>query len=432
MKPWLKLTLKILAGLVAAIVLLVLGVVIYVSATWDKPVDRPVREMTASMDSATIAHGEFLFKYSTTCWMCHSPRRSIDGLPSGGAVEDLRDFGPGFGLFYMKNITPDKETGIGTWTDGEIVRAIREGIGKDGHAFFIMPSRAFNRMSDEDALAIAAYLKSLPPVKNPLAAHEYSFFTKALYTFGMIKPQPQVTEPVVAPPRGATVEWGKYLANHRALCTDCHTPFDQNTGTFFEDSLFVGGNFPIGQPLGKMAEEEIDPIWAYGPNLTPDSATGIGTWTEDDFVAVLKSGVGPDGRTRVATAMPYPYYKLWDEIDLRAMYRYLRTLEPVRKAVPPNIIYSKAIKEGSGVGRGKALFRSYCQPCHGVDGTGAPATKVTMSEVVHSIDDVMLKDFVRKGQMNLWMPAFGKTLTEDQLGDVLAFIRSWDGQRLAR
>lgn len=155
MKPWLKLTLKILGSLVALILLLVVGVVVYVQAMWDKPNDRPLREMKASGDPATVSRGEFLYKYTATCWVCHSPNRQIHELPSGSAAEDLRDFGPGFGKFYMKNITPDNETGIGTWTDGEIVRAIREGVGKDGHTFFIMPSRAFNKLSDDDALAIA-------------------------------------------------------------------------------------------------------------------------------------------------------------------------------------------------------------------------------------------------------------------------------------
>lgn len=263
-------------------------------------------------------------------------------------------------------------------------------------------------------------------MQNPLPPHEYSLFIKALYTFNLIKPQPPVTEQVKAPARGVTVEWGKYVANHVALCTDCHTPLDLNTGNFYEDSLFVGGGFMVGKPLGKVEEEKIDPIWAYGKNLTPDPETGIGNWTEEEFVTALKSGLSPDGKVRVATAMPYPYYTMWDETDLRATYKYLKTLQPVQRAVPPNIIHSKDITLGSGSARGKALFKAYCQPCHGENGTGGPATKVKLSEVAHSIDEKTLKEFISDGQINLWMPPFAKTLTTDQLDDVVAFIGSWD------
>jgi mono/diheme cytochrome c family protein len=426
MKPWLKWTLRIVGGILGVVLLIVIGGVIYVQSTWDKPSDRPVPVMTAQMDPATVARGEFIYKYAAACWGCHSPNRRIDELPSGGYVEDLREFGPGFGLFYVKNITPDVETGIGAWTDGELVRAVREGIGRDGRTFFIMPSRVFNKMADDDVLALVAYLKSLPPGRNPLPPHEYSFFVKALYAFGLIKPEPHVTEAVKAPPRGVTPEWGKYLANHVATCSDCHTSFDQGTGTFHNDSLFMGGNFRLGEPFGKAEEDKIDPIWAFGPNLTPDEETGLGKWTEDDFVRALKSGMGPDGKVRVATAMPYPYYKMWEEDDLRAVYRYLKTLTPTRRPTPPPFIYSKDITEGSGVPRGKALFKAYCKDCHGENGMGAPATKVKLGEVAHSIDNIIMKQFISEGQMNLFMPSFKNTLTSEQLDDVIAYIRTWE------
>ncbi|MGH2567123.1 MAG: cytochrome c [Bacteroidota bacterium] len=426
MKPWVKRTLKILGWIVAVLVVALLGLFLYVQTTWDTPVERPTAQMVASRDSATIARGEFLFKYSATCWMCHTPTLRVSELPSGGEVYDLRDFGPGFGTFYVKNITPDDETGIGTWTDGEIVRAIREGIGKDGRTFFIMPSRAFNRMSDDDALAIAAYLKSLPPVRNPIPAHQYNFPIKALYAFKMIQPQPPITAPVQAPTRAVSVEWGKYLANHASTCTDCHSPLDVNTGQFYTDSLFMGGNFAIGEPFGSVPEERIDPIWAFGKNLTPDPETGIGNWTEEQFVMAVKAGMRPDGTVLVGSAMPYPYYALWEDDDVKAMYAYFRTLKPVRKTVPAYIVHSQEISSGSGVPRGKALFRAYCQNCHGENGTGAPATKTTMAELAPTIDDQVLKEFISNGQLNLYMPAFGKTLTADQLEDVVAFIRSWE------
>jgi mono/diheme cytochrome c family protein len=429
MQPWVKRLLKVFGWVVAILVAAILGVVIYINASWDSAYDYPVSSRTASMDSATIAHGEFLFKYSANCWMCHSPNRQVDELPSGGVVEDLREVGPGFGIFYVKNITPDVETGIGRWTDGEIVRAVREGIGKDGHAFFIMPSRAFNKMSDDDAFAIAAYLKSLPPVKNPLPPHEYSFMTKALYAFGLIAPQPPVTEVIPTPAKEVSLERGKYLANHTTTCSDCHSPIDLNTGQFFADSLFVGGNFAISEPFGKVPEETINPIWAYGRNLTPDDETGIGKMTEEEFVTVMRSGMRPDSTVLVATEMPYPYFKLWDDDDLRAIYAYFKSMAPVHRTVPPKINYSKDATQGSGIPRGKALFTAYCRPCHGERGNGAPATKTKLAELAPSLDDNDLKEFIAEGQLNLWMPPFKKTFSPEELDDVVAFIRSWENNQ---
>ena len=415
---FMKRILKILAWIVGVIVVLIIALGLYINATWDKSSDRPVVQLTASKDSATIARGEFLFKYGNTCWQCHATKPHPDAPPSGGRLFDLTNVGPGFGMFYTLNITPDEETGIGRWTDGQVVRAIREGIRYDGKPLFpLMPVPTLKGLSDEDVLAIVSYLRSIPPVKNAVTPHDIRFPTKALFALGVVGPEPAITEPIIAPPKGLTVEYGKYLANHASLCSDCHTPRDLNTGAFHFDSLMAGSTIEFGRVEG-------DPIWAFSANITPDPETGIGNWTEQDFLLAVRAGMRPDGRV-LAGHMPYSMYGLWEEDDLRAIYLYLKTIPQFRRTTaPPH--WTEKITGTSGKERGEALFHSYCMQCHGENGTGAPSTKLKMAELAHTIDDATLKQFIHDGQVNLRMPAFGKTFSSEQIEDVIAFIRSWE------
>lgn len=411
---------KILAWIVGVIVVVIIALGLYINATWDSPVDRPMAELVAPTDSATIARGEFLFKYGNTCWQCHSTSLHPDSPPSGGRPFDLTNVGPGFGMFYTPNITPDAETGIGKWTDAQVVRAIREGIRHDGTPLFpLMPVATLKGLADEDVLAIVAYLRSIPPVRNAVTPHDIRFPTKALFALGIVGPEPAITEPVGAPPKGLTVEYGKYLANHASLCSDCHTPRDLNTGAFYFDSLMAGSTIDFGGIEG-------DPVSAYARNITPDPETGIGNWTEEQFLMAVRAGMRPDG-TVLSGHMPYSMYSLWDEDDLRAIFLYLKTIKPYRRETPP-VHWAEKITATRGKERGEAIFHSYCVQCHGENGTGAPTTKLKMSELARTIDDVMLKQFIYDGQLNLRMPAFGKTFSSEQIDDVIAFIRSWEGK----
>ena len=417
MKPWLKRVLRILGLLIGLVVVAIIALVVFINATWDKPHDRPTLTRTASMDSATIVRGEFLFKYGNTCWSCHSATPHPNAPPSGGKPFDLTNVGPGFGMFYTPNITPDQETGIGSWTDGEIVRAIREGIRKDGRALFpLMPVATLKGISDDDIFALVAYMRSIPPVSNKVMPHDIRFPTKALFALGVVGPEPAITNPIPTPERGITPEYGQYLARHAALCSDCHTPRDLNTGAFYFDSLFAGSTISFG-------EIENDPIWAYAVNITPDAETGIGNWSEDQFLLALRTGTRPDGRILV-NHMPYAEYGLWNEDDLKAIYSYLKTVAPIKRTTPP-VYQTERITQGSGTQRGEAIFSMRCRACHGDRGTGSPGTNAKMAELAPTIDDVTLKQFITAGQVSLRMPGFGATLKDDEINDVIAFIRSW-------
>ncbi len=415
-----KRILKILGWIAGTILALVLILVVYVNARWDVTDGRSVPNLKAPSDSASIARGEYIFKYQAQCWGCHqSEATDPTGPPSGGLLFDLTNVGPGFGKWYSRNITPDVETGIGGWTDGEIVQALREGIRKDRTPLFpIMPIDWYHDTADEDILAVVAYLKSIPPVKNGVPEREPSFVAKTLMTFGIMKPMEPVVAPLVAPPRGITPEYGRYVSSHLSGCADCHTPRNLQDGKFYLDSLFAGGNFPFGEDM------ETWYLSAYARNLTPDSETGIGGWTEEQFLTAVTTGVRPDS-TVLTPHMPYAYYKFWTEEDLRAIYTYLKTVPALKRTAPPTRT-NPDFKVEPGADRGSKVFGARCEACHGKDGKGAQPTNVKLAEVSASLSDADLKEFIAGGQMNLKMPTFRKTLSNEELDDVVAFIRTWE------
>jgi mono/diheme cytochrome c family protein len=413
-----KRALKVVGGFAGLLIVLFLAFSVYVLAVWDRANDRPAPEMAARSDSAAMARGEYLFKVSWQCYGCHqSGAPDADAPPSGGGVFDLRSTGPGFGIYYSRNITPDSATGIGRWTDGQIVQAIREGVNRDRRTLFpIMPVDWLRDLSDEDALAIVSYLRSIPPVRNAVPPGEPSFFAKALIALKVIKPIPPITTPVVSPPRGLTIDYGRYMATAAAGCADCHTPRNLQNGQFYTDSLFTGGSIAFG-------EAEHEPVISYARNLRPDNTDGIGGWTEEQFLVAVTAGFRPDS-TALVPQMPYAMYKFLAPDDLRAIFLYLQSLPPVRRTTPP-ARYSSALESTRGAERGKLVFEARCQSCHGENGMGIRVTSVRLAEAVPSYTDEDLRNFVEEGQVDLKMPAFRKTLSRKDLDDIVAYIRTW-------
>jgi mono/diheme cytochrome c family protein len=296
--------------------------------------NRPAPELAAPNSAQVLSRGEYLVKSVAQCWRCHSAPEA--GAPnenaplSGGRALALSGLGPGFGLlplglgtYYAANITPDPDTGIGRWSDGQIVRALREGISRDGHLLFpIMPYQDLQGLSDEDALAIVAYLRSRPPVRNSVPSRQLSLAARGLIAFEVIRPAAPISG-TLAPPPGPTAAYGGYLANHVALCSACHTPRDPHTWQPLLERPFTGSLFPIPVPGGGPAR--------YAPNITADPEQGIGAWSEGDFLRALRDGVAPQGRL-LDPAMPR--YAGMNADDLRAIYLYLRNL-PAPSLPPP-------------------------------------------------------------------------------------------------
>ena len=276
----------------------------------------PVMTVSPSSDPDIVKHGEYIVRNVAVCGHCHAqdPKRDADGPLSGGM--EFRNWR--LGVARASNLTHDPETGLGNWSEGEIVRALRNGQSKDGRLLApVMPYEWFHGMSDIDALAVARYLKSQPPVRNQVTQSPNFWFKlgKALF----LRPKPAIS--VSAPPRAATAEYGRYLANHAGLCADCHTQRRGIRQAADKTQLLAGMAKP---PEGFPANPS---------NLTPDEATGIGRWSEDDFVRTIRTGKRPDG-TELHPFMPWRENARMTDDDLRAIYRYLRTLRPIRNVVP--------------------------------------------------------------------------------------------------
>ena len=404
------------AGIAVVGLVLVIGIVsVWASYRWNAPVSRPVKEMKAPTDAASLERGKFLYTNSLTCWECHGDPLNSMVPPKGGAKFDLNDLDPQLGVWYSRNITPDVETGIGGWTDGEIVRAIREGVRRDGTPLFpIMPMVPLHGLSDDDALAIVAYLRTIPPVQNEVPQNEASFFVKVLFTLGAIGPMEAIEKPIAAPERGPTALYGRYVANHSALCMDCHTPRNLKDGSFYIDSLFAGSTIQFGGPEGH-------PSAAYAANITPDMATGIGAWTEEAFLTFMHTGMGPEGVVRDGH-MPYAATSRWPDDDLKAVWAFLKTLRPIERQEIPRELRGDGLSQDPKV-LGKAMFETYCARCHGPEGRSGLAADLDLADVAPTLKDAELEQYVRNGMEGTHMPGFDRTLSEEQLKAVLGHVR---------
>lgn len=313
--------LRVLTGIVVVLVVVVVALTVTVSVRWNRTFAYPVQDIAVSMDPASIERGEYLYTSVSVCGACHSigGEENPDLAPAGGRKFDIAELG----VVYTPNITPAMETGIGGWTDGEVIRAIREGIGKDNRFLVVMPSDVFQGMSDDDVQAIVAYLRSLDPVENAVPAFRPSLMGRVLLSFAVSPPDP-ILGPTVAPPRGATAEYGEYLSTAVSECAECHTL--RVKGKIDQDRLWSGG-----EPF-EVRENTI-----YSSNLTGDMETGIGTWSEQDFFRAVTAGVNPQGEV-LRLPMPWSQFRNMTADDLQAIWLHVRSVPPIENEVPANII----------------------------------------------------------------------------------------------
>lgn len=272
-----------------------------------------------------ITRGKYLAVHVAACVHCHSQRDFtkysgpiIQGTEGGGGqafTHDMLDAIPG--ILYSKNITPDPETGIGNWTDDEILQAITKGINKNGDTLFpIMPYANYNRMAKQDLLSIIAYIKTLKPIKNKVPDRQLMIPISIAY------PAPALQGSVdanVSPPESDKVKYGEYLITV-ASCSDCHTAFVKGQPDF--SRLYGGGNV-----------FHINSFTVTSSNITPDSTTGIGAWTEEMFINKFASYRDPKNYmydpAKQNTVMPVSDFAGMKDEDLKAIYAYLRTVKPV-------------------------------------------------------------------------------------------------------
>jgi mono/diheme cytochrome c family protein len=253
--------------------------------------------------------GRYLVESIVACGNCHTPKN-----PDGSERRDMNLAGgfiieaPPF-TAVASNITPDRETGIGQWTDQQIVRAIREGIRPDGSIIGPpMPFEFYGKISDRDAMDIVAYLREAPAVKNRTAKSFYRIPLPKSWGNAAADPDPQHATDKVA--------YGAYLAGPLGHCLECHTPMLPSGG---RDMARVGaGGPPIPGPAGDVVP----------PNITPDAETGIGRWSDGEIKRAITQGISRDGR-KLMPPMAFAYYARMTPRDLDAIVAYLRSLKPL-------------------------------------------------------------------------------------------------------
>jgi hypothetical protein len=301
------------------------------------PSTRTLTTRTFERTPQRLERGRYIANSLSGCVYCHSPHDwTAPGTPYVPGQEGAGGVMPYAGLpgrVVAPNLTPDPETGAGTWSDDQLARAIREGIGHDGRALFpMMPYTRYRQMPDEDVASVVVYLRSMSAVRNPLPKTEIIFPVKYLIRSA---PQP-VTSPVAdLPANSGLVQRGALLVN-LAGCGDCHTP--QDKGQELPSMAFAGG-FPFPGPWGNVASA----------NLTPD-ASGIPYYDEAPFLQAMHTGFV---RARqLNPIMPIKVFKNLTDDDLKAMFAYLRTLKPVQHRVdnsePPT--FCKLCRQQHGAG----------------------------------------------------------------------------------
>jgi hypothetical protein len=294
-----------------------------------RPASAPPSSVKADGTPTRIARGQYLFTTLLDCDGCHSERDfSRLGGPVVAAGRGKGGVIPLEGLpgqVYAPNITPDPETGIGKWTDGEKIRAIREGISKDGHMLFpLMPYTGYKYLSDVDVVSLVAYMNTLAPVRNYVQRSSISFLVSV-----MVKGVPQPVTKYIPPiDTGGGEIYGEYLVS-TAGCEECHTPLSRG----MEDTSmrFAGGRI-FASPMGTVVSA----------NITPDKDTGIGKWDFIRFRDRIRGmrqykdtelpKVGPER----FTLMPYLAYGNLNDHDLESIFLYIKSRKAITNFVVPH------------------------------------------------------------------------------------------------
>jgi mono/diheme cytochrome c family protein len=346
------------------------------------------------------------------CVACHLDNET--GALSGHRMPDLP---PQFGVAYSANITADRETGIGGWSDGELAVLLRTGVTRDGR--YTPPWMVkLPLMADEDLKDVIAFLRSddplVRPVKRASRPSEPSFFTKMLCRVAF-KPLPMPAASIPLPDAKDPVAHGRYLVQGRALCYGCHSvDFAKVDDLVPERSAgYLGGGNAMPDLTGRVV---------HTSNLTPDAETGIGKWNEDEFVRALRYGVRPDRSVLVYPMLPYPEL---DDAEARAIFAYLRTVPTLRNAVERPL--APAVPSDDA---GKAAYYRYsCHSCHGDTGTlvydlrkGVPNHPTDPDLIAYIRNPERFKPGVK-------MPTWDGVIAEEDYAPLAAYVRTLAAKR---
>jgi mono/diheme cytochrome c family protein len=366
-------------------------------------------------------------KYLTEAADCEACHTAEGGKPFAGG----RPFETEFGTIYSSNITPDRETGIGTWTDEDFLKAVHQGISKDkGWLYPAFPYAAYTYLTDADALAIKAYLFSLPAQHNvpPEAALRFPYNHRGLMAIWSWLYNPDSRfQPIAYRP--ASWNRGAYLVEALGHCGECHTP---RTAL---QSLDNRRKFSGGLSEG----------WrAY--NLTSDAGSGIGGWSQEDVERYLKTGHSVDRGSAfgpMAQAVHLSFQKL-TAADVSAIAEYVRSVPPLQtpdlpapRLEPASDDPAQGVAVGSNP-RGEALFASMCAGCHTWTGTNrsVPHATLTGTRAVNDPTATNVALAVLRGASTLppsgdiaIMPAFGEAWSDEDIAAVSNYVIARFGAR---
>jgi mono/diheme cytochrome c family protein len=381
-----------------------------------KPTGVPVALEKASL----IERGEYLAR-AADCMVCHTKPGEKEF--SGGLGFKLP-----FGTLYSTNITADKETGIGNYSDQDFLNAVQRGKRRDGAMLYpAMPYTSYTCMSDEDVLAVKAYLFSLPPVRAAVAENTLSFpFNQRwamLFWSAVFNPDTRF-----APDTSKSPEWnrGAYLVEALAHCGECHTP--RNLAFALDNRKKFGGAVTAG--------------WRAF-NISSDKSSGIGGWTDEDLAAYLSAGHAPGHGAAsgpMGEAVDHSFSQLAPE-DIRAIVAYLRSVPPTPSpdlpattAPPAPASHKQGITADT---RGKMVFEGACVSCHGWSGESAisPMATLTGAWAVNDPAATNVAQIVISGTKRhtpdgaLSMPAFGNAYTDDEIAAVANYVTARFGAK---
>ena len=400
-----KKLLKIIAGLVGILVLVV-AVALAVIGAGDLPHYAPGKiDLKVEVTPERVERGRHTAH--TLCVACH-----LDNDTGTLAGKPMVDMPAQFGTAHSANITRDPDTGIGKWTDGELAYLLRTGVTREGR--YTPPWMVkLPLMSDEDLKDVIAFLHSDDPLVRPVKAQrpacKPSLLTKVLARVAF-KPIPYPPAPIASPDRSDRVAYGRYLVQARTICYPCHSAdFAKLDEAVPERSGgYLGGGNAMPDMNGRIV---------HTANITPDPETGLGKWTEDEFVRLLRFGVRPDATVIVYPMVPYP--ELSDD-DARAIFAYLRTVPPIKNAVPRPVA---TVVAGADAGRA-AFYRYGCNGCHGDTGVGL--FDLRKGPVDFPTDDALIA-YIRHPEIakpGVKMPTWDGVIAEADYVPLIAHVRA--------
>jgi mono/diheme cytochrome c family protein len=370
-------------------------------------------------DKALIAKGEYLAR-AGDCIACHTS-------PGGALFAGGRPMATPFGTIYSSNITPDSTTGIGKWTADDFYKTMHEGRFPDGGLIYpVMPFGSYTKVTRADSDAIFAFLRSVPAVQQPNRPTDLRFpynnrqlilgWRTLFFDEGEYQPNSNKSE-----------EWnrGSYLVAGLGHCAMCHSPINALGGTS-ESTAFEGGLIPLQH-------------W-YAPSLTSNKEAGLGEWSIDEIVDLLRKGVARRGAVYGPMAeVTFNSLQYLNDTDVRAMAVYLKSLG---EGHPPAAATTQVPSSESSLLMhfGQTVYEAHCANCHAADGRGMPPEypplagnqSIQMESAVNPVRMVLNGGFppgTAGNPMPYGMPPFAQTLSDDEVAGVVTYIRAAWGNR---